>query len=177
MDPKVATTTAEISCFGIIGVPILADFDLNALAHENVPKEPNLTYNKVVTRGTGISIGVAVLAVSGMVYAFLNNSVEYVTVAQAKERVGTEVHIVGDIQKETIRQQLQKGSVDFLVKDEAGDAIPVHYQGPPISNLGAATKVVIIGKMGDQYFEAKKVLVKCPSKYEGEQGGKPKSGY
>lgn len=123
-----------------------------------------------MNKGTIISLILAVLAVTGMVFAFLNNSSDYVTVADARTISDRSVHVVGDIDKSTVVNRLREGVTMFTIKDEAGDALPVVYKGAPISNLGSATRIVCIGSMKGDSFAAKSVLVKCPSKYEGEEG-------
>lgn len=119
-------------------------------------------------RGTVVSIAIAVLAVLGMGFAFMANASPYVSVAEAKGRGTEQVHVAGDILKETMRTDLVRREVRFDIRDEKGDVMNVVYAGPPPANLGSATKVVAIGSMKDGAFHSDKMLVKCPSKYEGQ---------
>lgn len=118
-------------------------------------------------KGTIISIIVAVLAGAGMVVAFLKNASPYVTIAQAKSGTSQSVHVVGDLDKATLQTNLREGQTLFAMSDEAGDRMNVRYTGAPIANMGDATRLVVVGTMKSDTFEADKVLVKCPSKYEG----------
>ena len=55
------------------------------------------------------------------------------------------------------------------MRDESG-TMQVHYKGQAPSNLSQATKAVAIGGFAQgNDFEARKLMVKCPSKYEGEK--------
>lgn len=127
--------------------------------------------------GTLISLLVAILATGGMVLAFLTNSSPYVTVAQAKEMTRDGLHIVGDMDKSTLENRVREGMVNFQMTDEKGDRIQVRYTGAPISNLGNATRVVVVGKMEGGEFHSNKIIVKCPSKYEGEGAGEYKKAH
>jgi cytochrome c-type biogenesis protein CcmE len=117
---------------------------------------------------TIIAIVIAMLATSAMVVAFLTNASPYVTVAEARTLTRDGLHIVGDIDKATLSSNVREGRVYFRMKDEKGEPIDVVYQGAPISNLSSATKVVAVGKMDGNVFLANRLIVKCPSKYEGE---------
>jgi cytochrome c-type biogenesis protein CcmE len=118
-------------------------------------------------------IAAAVVSVGGMgavVAAFLLNASPYVTVAEAKTTQRHSVHLAGDILRETMDVLPSQGFVRFVVKDEKGDTIPVIYRGAPPGNMGTATKVVAVGAVEKGIFEADKIILKCPSKYEAEEG-------
>ncbi|MBZ0213440.1 MAG: cytochrome c maturation protein CcmE, partial [Nitrospirae bacterium] len=96
--------------------------------------------------GTGaiVTIVLCLLAISGIVFAFLQNASPYVTVAQAKATSGDNLHLAGDILKETLKTDLAKGQISFDIRDQDGDLVKVVYYGPPPANMGEATKVVAI---------------------------------
>lgn len=121
-----------------------------------------------MNKGTIISIIVALLAISGIVAAFLVNASPYVTIAEAKKG-GQGVHVVGILERDSVRADARAGTTTFSMKDEAGDTMAVAYNGPPISNLLSADRVVVVGSMKNEGFSADKILVKCPSKYEGQE--------
>lgn len=122
-----------------------------------------------MTRGALLTISLATLGLGGMVYAFLNSASPYVTIAEAKQAGKQNVHLPGEILKPTLQTDITARQVRFRMKDEKGDEVQVVYNGPAPSNLGTATKVVAIGSMSGDVFECDKMLIKCPSKYEGEQ--------
>ncbi len=116
-----------------------------------------------------VASGVGLLAVSAL---FLVNASPYVTVREAKETNRASVHLAGDIMKETLDFLPTQGYVRFVIKDENSDTIPVIYRGAPPANMGDATKAVAIGSVQKGVFEADKLLLKCPSKYESDSGPK-----
>lgn len=119
--------------------------------------------------GAIVSGIVALLALAGLTMAFLNSASPYVTYAEAKTIQGDSLHLAGDLVKGSIKGDLSQTKVRFMLKDTDGEAVNVVYEGAPPSNLSEATRVVAIGKLSGQEFIAHKLLVKCPSKYEGEK--------
>ena len=104
-----------------------------------------------------------------MVFAFMSAASPYVSVAEAKASSNAGVvHVVGDLDKASVRPSLGNRTLAFNLRDETGDVLPVLYSGPPPANLGSATKVVAIGQMSGTSFKSDRLLIKCPSKYEGE---------
>ncbi len=119
--------------------------------------------------GAIVSTGVAVLATTAMVFAFMSSASPYVNVAQAREMRGRRLHLAGDILKNSARADLAGGKLSFRLKDERGEVVTVVHRGDPPANMAQATKVVAVGTMkGDEFHSAGKLLIKCPSKYEDE---------
>lgn len=58
----------------------------------------------------------------------------------------------------------------FYIKDENGEQMKVIYKGSIPNNFESSTSVVVTGKYHSDknYFHAKEILTKCPSKYEEE---------
>lgn len=122
-----------------------------------------------MTRGALVTILIAVLAMAGVVFAFITNSSPYVTVAQAKTMSSANLHLAGDIVKETLRSNSRDRRMTFDIKDEKGETISVDYRGAIPANINEAKQVVAIGGIKDGKFHSEQLLVKCPSKYEGEK--------
>lgn len=116
--------------------------------------------------GAIASIVVAVLALVALMAVFVRNASPYVTVAEAKTLTGNGLHVSGQIEKGSLSTDLLHNQIKFVLKDDAGQTLPVVYVGSPVSNLGSATKVVAIGGMKGDSFLSSQLLVKCPSKYE-----------
>lgn len=121
-----------------------------------------------MNKGAIVSIILGTLAMCGMVYAFLSQASPYVTLSQARTSKGDSLHVVGDIVKGTLKQDIQNHTATFDFVDENGDKTTVVSEEVP-ANMGSATKVVAIGKLEGDKFHAKKLLVKCPTKYKGEK--------
>lgn len=117
---------------------------------------------------TLISIIVATLAIAGIVVAFLGNASPYVTIPEAK-RGGQDLHVVGILDKGSLKSDMRAGLTTFTILDEQNDRLPVRYEGPPVQNLMSADRVVCVGESKEGVLHANKLLVKCPSKYEGQK--------
>lgn len=113
-------------------------------------------------------VGVSVVALSGAVVAFLANASPYVTVAQAKSSKADNLHLAGDIVPGSVDVNPLQRTARFMVKDLNGDSLLVVSDDVP-TNMGEATKVVAVGGMQGDHFQARKLLLKCPSKYESEE--------
>ncbi|MDR1702549.1 MAG: cytochrome c maturation protein CcmE [Sporomusaceae bacterium] len=92
-----------------------------------------------------------------------NSLTPYVTFAQAKEKP-VAVQVKGTLVSPQITAQSE--GISFILKDEAGEEVRVHYQGVQPDNLTEATGIVAIGVYKNGAFNAEKLLVKCPSKYQ-----------
>ena len=54
----------------------------------------------------------------------------------------------------------------FFMKDENGTEMKVVFEGTMPNNFETATSVVVTGQYKENYFHARDILTKCPSKYE-----------
>jgi cytochrome c-type biogenesis protein CcmE len=118
--------------------------------------------------GWVLSAAATIAGIGAMMAAFLTNSSPYVDVAKARSMSGDNLHLAGDMNKETLFADVQKQEVRFMLTDEKGAQVRVIYQGAPPTNMGSATKVVAVGKLRGDTFHARKLLLKCPSKYESD---------
>lgn len=57
----------------------------------------------------------------------------------------------------------------FFLKDEHGIEKQVVYKGAKPQDFERSEQIVLTGKMESDYFLAKSILLKCPSKYKDEQ--------
>lgn len=118
----------------------------------------------------GLVIIVAALAFSGL--AFKNNLVNAVPFAEAVKATDSDVQIMGAPVKDTM---IPDGhGLRFDLKDTSGAVMHVVYQGPKPEDLDSAmSKAVAINAQGtydakQHVFVADNLLVKCPSKYQGQ---------
>lgn len=119
-------------------------------------------------QGSYVSAGVALTSVIGLGLVFMLNASPYATVKDVAASTSSGAHVVGEIEKGTIRRNFVEQSLNFTIYDATGK-MPVSYTGSPVSNLENATKVVVIGKYENGVFHARDMQVKCPSKYEAEK--------
>jgi cytochrome c-type biogenesis protein CcmE len=132
---------------------------------------------EVPRRRTGavISAVLATLSIAGVFGAFILNASPYGTFDDARETKSSSMHIAGSLLKETIEQDMAQGQITFKLRDTKGEVGRVVYHGPKPANMGEADTIVAIGGYREGAFHSEKLLIKCPSKSEGEkkqlQGG------
>jgi len=139
---------------------------------------PEIAYTNIkAMKGVATKRKVGVIAlIAGSVVAlgvvmtmFLTQASPYVNVEQAKSMKGNNLHLAGVIVPGTITTTVMDGSTTrFILKDDYGQTVPVVYKGPAPANLRTADRAVAIGGMGTTEFEARDLLLKCPSRYEGD---------
>ena len=117
--------------------------------------------------------GIFILFAVGLALnAFQSALTPYVTVAEAKAH-GRSVQVAGMIVKGSDRYDLDTNKLVFTLREDGGAKMIVIYDGAKPANFDDATKTVAIGhyKKDEAAFEAKELLVKCPTKYEGRVKG------
>jgi cytochrome c-type biogenesis protein CcmE len=101
------------------------------------------------------------------VIIFRNALTPYVTFAQAK-KMQANVQVRGTLAASEPISSVDGGKmIRFILQDEAGEAVPVLYKGVKPDGMEHATSIVAIGQYERDLFIAEKLLVKCPSKYQG----------
>ncbi|MGE5235453.1 MAG: cytochrome c maturation protein CcmE [Acidobacteriota bacterium] len=98
--------------------------------------------------------------------AFKSNLTPYVSFAQARSTHDA-VQVAGKLVQGSDRYDEGTQSLQFTLTDEHGDTLPVSYKGLKPGNFNEAIQVVAIGRVKDGRLAAEKLLVKCPSKYQG----------
>ncbi len=80
---------------------------------------------------------------------------------------GKSLQIMGVVESGTFDRG-NNGTIRFAINDGT-EAISVIYTGALPQNFDEGKDVVVVGSLnGDETVEARQILVKCPSKYEGE---------
>jgi cytochrome c-type biogenesis protein CcmE len=117
-------------------------------------------------------IGAVVIAAAGVMamQSFKSSLTAYVTVEEAKASKRP-VQMAGIAVKD--RYDFKSNNLVFTLREDGGDEMVVEYGGPRPGNFDEVTKVVAIGTYAPkrQVFEARELLVKCPTKYEGRVKG------
>jgi cytochrome c-type biogenesis protein CcmE len=112
------------------------------------------------------------------VFSFVDNQVASVSIAVARDSNET-VQVQGVVDFETVNYDVEKKQMtfDLLEKSETSNAVAetpermtIIYPGEIPGNFDQATSVTVIGVSGPEGFLAENMLVKCPSKYQGEGG-------
>ncbi len=100
---------------------------------------------------------------------FTRSMTPYVTFDEARSSMRT-VQVMGALEKGTSRYDIASKTLHFnLVDPKTSSALPVTYRDVKPANFEEAVSIVAIGRYQDGAFHAEKLLVKCPSKYQGEE--------
>jgi cytochrome c-type biogenesis protein CcmE len=85
-----------------------------------------------------------------------------------------EIHVVGQLKKDPdghilgIREGEDRVSFSFIMVDDEGKEQQVNYNQPMPPDFTRSEKVVVIGSYRGEVFNASKIILKCPSKYQEE---------
>ena len=81
--------------------------------------------------------------------------------------------VMGGLEKGSSKYDTSTQTLRFnLVDVESKKVLPVTYRDVKPANFEEAVSIVAIGKYQAGAFHAEKLLVKCPSKYQGEEAEK-----
>lgn len=103
--------------------------------------------------------------------AFKDTLTPYVPYETAR-RGDRMVQVAGALEKGSSSYKADEESLDFKILDpESRETLPVRYKGLKPANFEDAISIVAIGRYNQaaQRFDADKLLVKCPSKYQGAE--------
>jgi cytochrome c-type biogenesis protein CcmE len=116
--------------------------------------------------------GVLLLAFAGFsLSSFKETLTPYVSYTQARE-VDRVVQVMGALEKGSSSYEDARDFLFFTLQDpKSHETIRVRYKGLKPANFEDAISIVAIGQYdeGAKEFEAHKLLVKCPSKYQGAE--------
>ena len=82
------------------------------------------------------------------------------------------VHVIGHLpfnkqgQIMGLEEAPDRLSFQFSLLDAKGKQMQVHYNQPVPVDFARAEQVVIVGYATEKHFQAERILLKCPSKYE-----------
>jgi cytochrome c-type biogenesis protein CcmE len=105
------------------------------------------------------------------VMSFSDTLTPYVTFEQARS-MGRTVQVAGGLVKGSSSYQDAEGALYFTLEEpETKATLRVRYHGLRPANFEDAISIVAIGRYDDDAVEmrADKLLVKCPSKYQGAE--------
>ena len=104
--------------------------------------------------------------------AFQKTLTPYLSFDEARKSRGV-VQVMGGLDKESDRYDTSRQELSFdLVDPASGGRMPVTYKGTKPANFKDAISIVAIGRFQEGRIEAEKLLVKCPSKYQGAEDEK-----
>ena len=116
-----------------------------------------------------VILAIGLLAVSTVVgvTSFKKTVTPYIAFSEARRATGL-VQVNGALADKNYVANKDEQYLEFRLKDDAGEIMPVKYRGVIPGNFDQATMIVAIGRYQGDHFEAEQLLVKCPSKYQTE---------
>ncbi len=126
------------------------------------------------TRGkTKFIVGglVIVVAIAYLIYTGIQSSAAYyLTVdelyARQSEMMGRQVRVSGLVDPTTINYDHQNLILKFEIMGENGQNLPIVFNGPQPDQMREGAEAIVEGKFDGSMFEAKTLLLKCPSRYD-----------
>jgi len=114
-----------------------------------------------------LALGLVAVGAAVGVTSFKKSVTPYITFGEARRATGL-VQVNGEIADKDYVIKPQEQYLQFKLRDQKGEVMPVVYHGVIPGNFDQATMVVAIGRYKGDRFEAEQLLVKCPSKYQAE---------
>jgi len=117
---------------------------------------------------THLLLIVILLVLVGVLLSLMNDVSSYEAFNSEKAKSGFEVHVIGTLVKgKPIYYEPEKNAnyFTFFMKDSDGGERKVIYNQPKPQDFERSEKIVVVGMMNNNAFEASQILMKCPSKY------------
>ena len=119
-------------------------------------------------KGYWIAGGLAAAFVLLGVTSFTRTLTPYLTFDEARNARGV-VQVMGSLDRSSDRYDTATQRLAFDLVDDRGRRMTVSYGGTRPANFRDAISIVAIGRYREGRIEAEKLLVKCPSKYQGTE--------
>jgi cytochrome c-type biogenesis protein CcmE len=119
-------------------------------------------------KGYWIAGALVVLFVALGLTSFQKTLTPYLSFEEARKAKGV-VQVMGGLDKTSDRYDTASQKLSFDLVDEHGGRMAVLYGGTRPANFKDAISIVAIGRYNNGRIEAEKLLVKCPSKYQGAE--------
>jgi cytochrome c-type biogenesis protein CcmE len=115
-------------------------------------------------------IGVFAIVIFGGLgfWSLKKTATPYVDFSRARS-MQSNVQVLGKVNHDEAVYDGASGIFSFYISDENGDRLLVSFAGTKPGNFEQAESVVCVGKYADGKFVANNLLVKCPSKYQGNE--------
>jgi cytochrome c-type biogenesis protein CcmE len=112
---------------------------------------------------------VLIAAAITVLISYTGNLTTYETIASARQKQGKFVNLIAKLDKS---QPMEYDAVKnpnylaFTAVDTLGNSVKVVYHNTKPTDMEKSERIVLKGKMQEDHFECKDILLKCPSKYK-----------
>ena len=137
---------------------------MSKILTKKLDKETNMR-NYVIGLGFVVVAVVILFSTAGSASRY----VDFETAKGMRSRKGAQatVHLIGTLPRQAeLKFAPEQKGFSFLLTDEKGRTERVWHPKPMPTDFLRAEKVVLVGKYVKDKFLAKKLLLKCPSKYQ-----------
>lgn len=114
-------------------------------------------------------IGIILIALAiGAILSTFSDSSTYASFNEAVKEPKEEFHVVGKLNKSkdmVYSPEKDANLFSFYLTDREGTEKKVLFNGAKPQDFERSEQVVIVGEMNGEVFNANKILMKCPSKY------------
>jgi cytochrome c-type biogenesis protein CcmE len=108
-----------------------------------------------------------VLFLGIMGYLFTQSNIKYENNFALLKSTNKTVKATGSwVKEKSYSYDSENNLFQFYMKDQNGIEMRVVYRGAMPNNFESASSIVVTGSYQDNYFYAKEILTKCPSKYQ-----------
>lgn len=119
--------------------------------------------------------GVIVVAIIYLIVAATRSTAAYFLTVEELYARGDTIHernvrVSGKVTDTEVDFNARDLTLRFQVAGTSGQTLPVLFNGPRPDQLRPDAEAIMEGKFDGQVFSAQTILLKCPSKYEEEQG-------
>ena len=118
---------------------------------------------------------VILVGIAALIIGLLSYSVDfstYDTVHSAKGKKGKFVHLIAKLDRTEpiVYDPVNNPNyLSFYAVDSLGGKTKVIYHNSKPADLEKSERIVMKGKMEDDHFECRDILLKCPSKYKDDK--------
>ena len=114
-------------------------------------------------------IGLLIIAACiGILVSVTGKTSEYADFGMARNNPGKEFHVVGvwdKVKGLSYDPAKDPNYFAFPLKDNNGNEVNVVLHNNKPQDFEHSEKIVVVGKMNGEEFQASEILMKCPSKY------------
>lgn len=110
-----------------------------------------------------------IAAAIALMASLLKDVTTYATIASAKEKPGKIVKLIARLDKSKPLEYdpiKNPNYLRFTAIDTLGNTTAVIYYNTKPTDMEKSERLVLTGKIVNDYFECKDILLKCPSKYK-----------
>lgn len=125
-------------------------------------------------------IGIVIIATAlAVIVSTISNSSTYAPFSEATAHPNSTFHVVGKLNMEKqfiYNPEINANLFGFYLVDNEGREKKVLYNGSKPQDFERSEQIVVIGKMDGENFHCSQILMKCPSKYNGNEQDVVKAG-